>query len=161
MTEAVVQHTTLPIIVKLTPNVTDIVAVAKAVVDAGADALCLINTMPAMTLDAERQRPELGWGSGGLSGPALRPIALRLVWKVADQVDVPIIGCGGITSAHDVLEYFMAGASAIQVGTATFINPRASLDVLEGLEHYMREREIVDVRDLIGVAPSYVRRISA
>jgi dihydroorotate dehydrogenase (NAD+) catalytic subunit len=152
VTEAVVRHTTLPIIVKLTPNVTDILAVAKAVVDAGADALCLINTMPSMTLDSERQRPELGWGSGGLSGPALKPIALRLVWKVADQVDVPIIGCGGISTTQDALDYFMAGATAIQVGTATFINPRAALDVMEGLEQYMRQREIVDVHELIGAA---------
>lgn len=152
VTAAVARHTTLPIIVKLTPNVTDIVAVARAVVAAGADALCLINTVPAMAIDVERRRPALGWGSGGLSGPALRPIALRLVWLVAGEVEVPIIGCGGIATAHDALEYILAGASAVQVGTATFSNPRAPLDVLEGLEGFMQRQEIGDIRELVGAA---------
>lgn len=152
VTAAVVRNSTLPVIVKLTPNVTDIVAVAQAVVEAGADALCLINTVSAMTIDVGRIRPGLGWGTGGLSGPALRPIALRLVWQVAAEVDVPIIGCGGIATVQDALEYIMAGATAVQVGTATFLNPGAPLDVLEGLEQYMRQQEIDDIRELVGVA---------
>ena len=133
VTAAVRRRTTLPLIVKLTPNVTDIVEMARAVVDAGADALTLINTFPAMSIDIESRRPALGWGSGGLSGPALKPIALKMVYEVAAAVDVPIIGCGGVMSGEDAVEYLMAGACAVQVGTATFRNPRAPLDVLEGL----------------------------
>jgi len=152
VTAAVRRRTTLPLIVKLTPNVTDIVAMARAVVDAGADALTLINTFPAMSIDIEARRPALGWGSGGLSGPALKPIALKMVYEVAAAVDVPIIGCGGVTSGEDAVEYLMAGACAVQVGTATFLNPRAPLDVLEGLEAFLREHEFEDVHALIGVA---------
>ena len=152
VTAAVRRRTILPVIVKLTPNVTDIVAMARAVVDAGADALTLINTFPAMSIDIESRRPVLGWGSGGLSGPALKPIALKMVYKVAAAVDVPIIGCGGITSGEDAVEYLMAGACAVQVGTATFRNPRAPLDVLEGLEEFMRDHAVEDVHDLIGAA---------
>ena len=152
VTAAVRRRTILPVIVKLTPNVTDIVAMARAVVDAGADAITLINTFPAMSIDIELRRPVLGWGSGGLSGPALKPIALKMVYKVAAAVDVPIIGCGGITSGEDAVEYLMAGACAVQVGTATFRNPRAPLDVLEGLEAFMRDHAVEDVHDLIGAA---------
>ena len=141
VTAAVRRRTTLPVIVKLTPNVADIVAMARAVVDAGADALTLINTFPAMSIDIEARRPALGWGSGGLSGPALKPIALKMVYEVAAAVDVPIIGCGGVTSGEDAVEYLMAGACAVQVGTATFLNPRAPLDVLEGLEAFLRDRK--------------------
>ena len=158
VTAAVRRRTILPLIVKLTPNVTDIVAMARAVVDAGADALTLINTFPAMSIDIESRRPALGWGSGGLSGPALKPIALKMVYEVAAAVDVPIIGCGGVMSGEDAVEYLMAGACAIQVGTATFRNPRAPLDVLEGLEAFMREHEFEDVRDLIGAAQPQERR---
>ena len=152
VTNAVRRRTTLPVIVKLTPNTSDIVAVARAVVDAGADALTLINTFPAMAIDIESHRPALGWGSGGLSGPALKPIAVRMVYLVAAAVDVPIIGCGGVTTGEDAVEYLMAGASAVQVGTATFRNPRAPLDVLEGLEAWLRDHAVEDVRDLIGAA---------
>ena len=152
VTAAVRRRTILPVIVKLTPNVTDIVAMARAVVDAGADALTLINTFPALSIDIESRRPALGWGSGGLSGPALKPIALKMVYEVAGAVDVPIIGCGGITSGEDAVEYLMAGACAVQVGTATFRNPRAPLDVLEGLEAFMRDHAVEDVHDLIGAA---------
>ena len=152
VTAAVRRRTTLPVIVKLTPNVADIVAMARAVVDAGADALTLINTFPAMSIDIEARRPALGWGSGGLSGPALKPIALKMVYEVAGAVDVPIIGCGGVTSGEDAVEYLMAGACAVQVGTATFLNPRAPLDVLEGLEAFLREHAIEDVHGLIGAA---------
>jgi len=152
VTAAVRRQTTLPMIVKLTPNASDVVAVARAVVDAGADALTLINTFPAMSIDVEARRPALGWGSGGLSGPALKPIALKMVYDVAGAVDVPIIGCGGIMCGRDAVEYLMAGASAVQVGTATFRNPRAPLDVLEGLEAFMAEHDVEDVRELTGAA---------
>lgn len=152
VTAAVRRRTTLPVVVKLTPNASDVVAVARAVVDAGADALTLINTFPAMSIDVEARRPALGWGSGGLSGPALKPIALKMVYDVAGAVDVPIIGCGGIMCGGDAVEYLMAGACAVQVGTATFRNPRAPLDVLEGLEEFMREHEVEDVGELTGAA---------
>ncbi|HZP26644.1 MAG TPA: dihydroorotate dehydrogenase [Dehalococcoidia bacterium] len=153
VTSAVLRQTTLPVLVKLTPNVTDIVPIARAVVEAGADALTVINTVSAMTIDAERRRPGLGWGSGGLSGPALKPIALRLVYRIAEaNLGVPIIGCGGVSSGLDAIEYFMAGASAVQVGTATFLNPRAPLDVLEGIETWLRDHGIENLRDIIGTA---------
>ena len=152
VTAAVRRRTTLPVIVKLTPNAADVVGVARAVVDAGADALTLINTFPAMAIDIEARRPALGWGSGGLSGPALKPIALKIVYDVAASVSVPIVGCGGIMCGRDAVEYLMAGACAVQVGTATFRNPRAPLDVLEGLEAFMREHDVEDLRDIIGAA---------
>src|SRR3990170_4204484 len=152
VTAAVRRQTTLPLIVKLTPNAADVVALAEAVVDAGADALTLINTFPAMAIDVDARRPALGWGSGGLSGPALKPIAVKMVYDVAGAVDQPIIGCGGIMCGRDAVEYLMAGACAVQVGTATFRNPRAPLDVLEGLEAFMRDHAIEDVRELIGAA---------
>ena len=152
LTIAVRRHTELPLIVKLTPNVSDIVAMARAIVDAGADALTLINTFPAMRIDVRTRRPALGWGSGGLSGPALKPIAVKMVYQVARSVDVPIIGCGGIVTGEDAVEFLMAGASAVQVGTATFLNPRAPLDVLEGIEAFMRDEGIEDLRELIGAA---------
>ncbi len=152
VTTAVRRQTGLPLIVKLTPNAGDIVGMAHAVVEAGADALTLINTYPAMKIDVRTRRPALGWGSGGLSGPALKPIALRIVYLVAQAVDVPIIGCGGITTGEDAAEFLMAGASAVQVGTATFRNPNATIDVLEGLEALVVEQGVEDVRELIGAA---------
>ena len=152
LTAAVRQETTLPVIVKLTPNVQDIVAVARASVEAGADALTLINTFPAMAIDVKSRRPALGWTFGGLSGPALKPIALRLVYRTAAAVDVPIIGCGGIMTGLDAIEYMMAGATAVQVGTATFLNPRATLDVLEGIERFMEEEGVDDISQLVGAA---------
>ncbi|MDP2950468.1 MAG: dihydroorotate dehydrogenase [Chloroflexota bacterium] len=155
LTAAVARETTLPVIVKLTPNVSDIAAVARAVAEAGADALTLINTYPAMAIDVKSRRPALGWSFGGLSGPALKPIALRLVYLVAEAVDVPVIGCGGIMTGLDALEYILAGATAVQVGTATFLNPRATLDVLEGIHQFMEQEDIHDIHDihdLIGAA---------
>lgn len=152
VTAAVRRRTSLPLIVKLTPNVGDIVAVARAVVDAGADALTLINTFPAMSIDLQTRRPALGWGSGGLSGPALKPIAIKMVYQTACALAVPIIGAGGIMSGRDAVEYLMAGASAVQVGTATFTNPRAPLDVLEGIEDFLREEGLEDVHQIIGAA---------
>jgi dihydroorotate dehydrogenase (NAD+) catalytic subunit len=152
VTEAVRRATQLPLIVKMTPNVTDIAGIAQAIVEGGADALTVINTYPAMSIDIHTRRPALGWGSGGLSGPALKPIAIRLVHLISHAVDAPIIGCGGVTTGEDAVEFLMAGASAVQVGTATFRNPRAPLDVLEGLEAFMRDEGVEDVRDLIGAA---------
>ncbi|MCH7810654.1 MAG: dihydroorotate dehydrogenase [Chloroflexi bacterium] len=152
VTKAVRRRTDLPLIVKLTPNVTDIAGVASAVVDGGADALTLINTYPAMSIDVRTRRPALGWGAGGMSGPALKPIAVRLVYLVSQVVDVPVIGCGGITTGEDAVEFLLAGASAVQVGTATFRNPRAALDVLEGIEAYMRDEGVEDVASLVGAA---------
>jgi dihydroorotate dehydrogenase (NAD+) catalytic subunit len=152
VTAAVRRETTLPVIVKLTPNVNDIASVARAAADAGADALTLINTFPAMAIDIKNRRPALGWTFGGLSGPALKPIALRLVYQTAAAVDIPLIGCGGIMSGLDAIEYIMAGASAVQVGTATFVNPRATLDVMEGIERFMQEEGIVGIHQLIGAA---------
>ncbi|MCH7953958.1 MAG: dihydroorotate dehydrogenase, partial [Chloroflexi bacterium] len=152
LTSAVRRQTQLPLIVKLTPNVGDIVAMARAVVDAGADGLTLVNTYPAMQIDTATRKPSLGWGSGGLSGPALKPIALKLVYDVASAVDVPIIGCGGIVTGDDAIEFLMAGASAVQVGTATFANPHATLDVLDGIEAFMRDNGIEGTTDVVGTA---------
>jgi len=152
VTATVVRHTSLPVIVKLTPNVTDIVAIARAAVDAGADALCLINTLQAMAIDTDARGPAIGSTFAGLSGPAIKPVALRMVYQVSSAIDVPIVACGGIMTGADAVEFLMAGATAVQVGTATFANPRAPLDVLEGLQRYMEEQGITDVRELIGAA---------
>jgi dihydroorotate dehydrogenase (NAD+) catalytic subunit len=152
VTATVVRQTSLPVIVKLTPNVADIVAVARAVVDAGADSLCLINTLQAMAIDTGAPGPAIGSTFAGLSGPAIKPVALRMVYQVSSAIDVPIVGCGGIMTGADAVEFLMAGATALQVGTATFVNPRAPLDVLEGLQRYMEEHAISDVHELIGAA---------
>lgn len=152
VTAAVKRENSLPIIVKLSPNVTDIVDIARAVVNAGADALSLINTPKGMAIDISKRRPILGGISGGLSGPAIKPIAIYKVYQVAQEVAVPIIGCGGIASADDALEFIMAGASAVQVGTAILVNPRAPLDVLNGLERFMEREGIGGLGQLIGAA---------
>jgi dihydroorotate dehydrogenase (NAD+) catalytic subunit len=152
VTDAVARATTLPVIVKLTPNVTDVVAVAREVTAAGAGALCVVNTLQAMSIDARARRPCIARVFAGLSGPAMKPVALRMVWQVAGAVDVPVIGCGGIMTGLDAVEFLMAGATAVQVGTATFRNPRAPLEVLEGIECFMREEGVDDVRELIGAA---------
>ncbi len=152
VTAAVRRGNSLPIIVKLSPNVTDIVEIARAVVNAGADALSLINTPKGMAIDISKRRPILGGISGGLSGPAIKPIAIYKVYQVAQEVAVPIIGCGGIASADDALEFIMAGASAVQVGTAILVNPRAPLDVLNGLERFMEREGIGGLDQLIGAA---------
>jgi dihydroorotate dehydrogenase (NAD+) catalytic subunit len=152
VTQAVRRQTDLPLLVKLSPNVTDIVAIARAAAEAGADALTLINTFPAMRIDLRSRRPALGWGSGGLSGPALKPIALRTVYQVARSLAIPIVGCGGVMSGEDAIEFMMAGASAVQVGTATFVNPRAPLDVLEGIEQFMRTADLEDLNEIVGAA---------
>jgi len=152
VTAAVRRGNSLPIIVKLSPNVTDIVEIARAVVNAGADALSLINTPKGMAIDISKRRPILGGISGGLSGPAIKPIAIYKVYQVAQEVAVPIIGCGGIASADDALEFIMAGASAVQVGTAILVNPHAPLDVLNGLERFMEREGIGGLGQLIGAA---------
>jgi dihydroorotate dehydrogenase (NAD+) catalytic subunit len=152
VTRAVRRRTDLPLIVKLTPSAGDIVGMAIAIRDSGADALTLINTFPAMRIDIQGRRPALGWGSGGLSGPALRPIALRMVYRVASAVDVPIIGCGGITTGDDAIEMMMAGASAVQVGTATFLNPRAPLDVLDGITAFATREGVSSISEITGAA---------
>jgi dihydroorotate dehydrogenase (NAD+) catalytic subunit len=152
VTAAVRRQTQLPLIVKLTPDTADIVEVARSVADAGADALTIINTYPAMRIDIQTRKPALGWGSGGLSGPALLPIALRMVYQVAKSVDIPIIGCGGITRGEDAIEMMMAGARAVQVGTATFLNPRAPLYVLEGIESYLKENGVNTLDEIVGAA---------
>jgi len=152
VTRTAVRKTTLPVIVKLTPNVTDVVAVAQAVADAGADAICLINTMQGMAIDIRTRRPILSTVFGGLSGPAIKPIALRMVYQVAGAVDVPIVGCGGIRSGEDAVEFIMAGATAVEVGTATFANPRAPLEVLEGMERWLAQAGVSDIGELMGAA---------
>lgn len=152
VTAACVRATTLPVIVKLTPNVTDIVAIARRVVDAGASALCVINTLQAMSIDVKGRKPGIARVFAGLSGPAMRPVALRMVWQVAAAIEVPIIGCGGITSGTDAIEFLMAGATAVQVGTATFRDPMAPLKVLDGIERFLRDEGIEDVREIIGAA---------
>ncbi len=152
VTAAVRRETTLPVIVKLTPNVSDIASVGRAAADAGADALTLINTFPAMAIDVKSRRPALGWGFGGLSGPVLKPIGVRLVYQTAAAVDVPVIGCGGIMTGLDAIEYIMAGATAVQVGTATFVNPQATVDVLEGIERFLEEEGVEDICQLVGAA---------
>lgn len=154
VTRGVRQASGLPVLVKLTPNMADVPGQARAVADAGADAVTVINTVLGMLIDLRRRRPVIPRGSAGLSGPAIKPIALHLVYQVAQAVDIPIIGCGGIATAQDALEYLMAGATAVQVGTATFTNPRAPLDVLEGLQQFMQEQEIADIRELVGAARS-------
>ena len=152
VTAAVKQETDLPVIVKLTPNAPDVVAVARAIEQAGADGLTAINTVLGMRIDTTKRRPILGTGSGGLSGPAIRPIAVHITYQVAQAVSIPIIGAGGVTSAEDALEFLMAGASAVQVGTATFADPLAPLRVIEGLAAYVRSHGLSSIRDIIGAA---------
>jgi dihydroorotate dehydrogenase (NAD+) catalytic subunit len=152
LTYAVRRRTDLPLIVKLTPSAGDIVSMAKAIADSGADALTLINTFPAMRIDIQTRRTALGWGSGGLSGPALRPIAVRMVYRVACAVTIPIIGCGGVTTGDDAIEMMMAGASAVQVGTATFLNPSAPLEVLEGIKAFASHEGLGSISEIVGAA---------
>jgi dihydroorotate dehydrogenase (NAD+) catalytic subunit len=152
VTAAVKAVSSLPVMVKLSPNVTDIGEIASAVSEAGADAITLINTVRGMAIDANKDKPLLGNVAGGLSGPAIKPIALYMVYEVAGIVDVPVIGCGGISCADDALEFIMAGASAVQVGTANLTNPQAALDVLDGIEQFMRARGIRSLKDVTGIA---------
>lgn len=138
------------LIVKLSPNVTSIVEIAQAVEAAGADAVSLINTLLGMAIDAEKRKPVLSTITGGLSGPAIKPIALRMVWQVSRAVKIPVIGIGGISTAADAIEFLLAGASAIQVGTANFIDPQATVKIIAGLNDYLTRHSIDDVNRLIG-----------
>jgi len=152
VTKGVRQHFSRPVIVKLSPNVTDIVMIAGAVEEAGADAVSLINTVLGMAIDIESCRPKLANIFGGLSGPAIKPIALRMVWQVAEAVAIPVIGIGGISTPEDAVEFMLAGASAVQVGTANFINPKATEEIIQGLGTYLTEKNMASVQELIGRA---------
>lgn len=152
VTKGVRQHFSRPVIVKLSPNVTDITEIARAVEDAGADAVSLINTVLGMAIDIRSCRPKLANIFGGLSGPAIKPIALRMVWQVAGSVSIPIIGIGGITTPEDAIEFMLAGACAVQVGTTNFINPKATEETIAGMEAYLAEQGMASVQDLIGRA---------
>lgn len=152
LTRAVRGKTKLPMIVKLSPNVSDIGAMACAVEEGGADAVSLINTLIGMAISVKTRRPVLANTFGGLSGPAIKPIALRMVYQTAGRVKIPIIGIGGISTWEDALEFIMAGATAIQVGTANFVNPRAVDEIREGLGAYLAEEGVSSIRELIGVA---------
>lgn len=143
-------HAKQPVVMKLSPNVTDITEMARAAQAGGADALSLINTLTGMKIDIKTRRFLLANKTGGLSGPAIKPVALRMVYQVANAVNLPVIGMGGIATAEDALEFLMAGATMVAIGTANFVNPRATLDVIEGIEAYMQENRIEDIRELIG-----------
>ena len=143
-------QTSRPLIVKLSPNVTDIAQIALRVEDAGADAVSLINTLTGMAIDIETRRPKLANITGGLSGPAIKPVALRMVWQVADKVRIPVIGIGGIMGPEDAIEFLMAGAVAVQVGTANLVNPHATMDIIEGIDAYMKDKNIVDISEIVG-----------
>lgn len=140
-----------PVIMKLSPNVTDITEMAKAAEAGGADALSLINTLTGMQIDIERQKFVLANKTGGLSGPAVKPVAVRMVYQVANAVKIPIIGMGGIASAEDAIEFILAGATAVSVGTANFNNPNTTIEVIEGIEDYMRRHNVEDINQLIGL----------
>jgi dihydroorotate dehydrogenase (NAD+) catalytic subunit len=150
VTEAVRKQTSLPVIVKLSPNVTDITEIARAAEDGGADAISLINTLLGMAIDSKTRRPRLANIVGGLSGPAIKPVALRMVWQVARAVTVPVIGIGGITTAEDAVEFLLAGATAVQVGTANFVNPRVAEEIISGLARYLHGQKMTAVQELIG-----------
>jgi dihydroorotate dehydrogenase (NAD+) catalytic subunit len=152
VTKAVRDHFSRPVIVKLSPNVTDITVIARAVEEAGADALSLINTVLGMAIDIEAEKPKLANVFGGLSGPAIKPIGLRMVWQAAESVSLPIIGIGGITTPEDAIEYLLAGACAIQVGTANFINPGATEEIIRGIGKHLTARGIDSVQELTGRA---------
>ena len=144
------KHTNLPVIVKLSPNVTDIVEMAKYVEDAGADIISMINTLLGMVIDTKTWKPVLGNIVGGLSGPAVKPVAVLMIWQVAQAVKDPIIGLGGIMTAEDAIEFFLAGASAVSIGTANFVNPAVAMDVTRGIDEYLDARGIKSIQDIVG-----------
>lgn len=150
ITKEVKKYAKQPVIMKLSPNVTDITVMAKAAEAGGADVLSLINTLTGMKIDINRRTFAIANKTGGMSGPAVKPVALRMVYQVAQAVKVPIIGMGGIATAEDALEFILAGATAVSVGTANFYNPYATVEVAEGIEEYMREKQISDIKNLIG-----------
>ena len=142
-------HKTL--IVKLSPNVTDIAEIARAVEAEGADSVSLINTLMGMSIDVERRKSRLSIGTGGLSGPCVKPVALRMVWQVAKAVNIPVVGLGGIMNATDAIEFLMAGATAVEIGTANFIDPTVTVKVIEGINDWLEAHGVADVHDIIGV----------
>ena len=152
VTETVKRNTSLPVMIKLTPNVTDIAEISRAVVDSGADCISLVNTYVGLTIDVSKRRPTLSTVTGGLSGPAIKPLALAMVYRAAGAVDVPVVGMGGISNAQDALEFIMAGATAVQIGTANFTNPRACVDVAEGLREYMEHQGVDTLSSIVGAA---------
>ena len=147
---AVRKKTSKPLIVKLSPNVTDITIIARSAEEAGADSLSLINTITAMAIDIETRRPKIANITGGLSGPAIKPVALRMVWQAAQAVKIPVIGIGCIMTAIDALEFFIAGATAVQIGTANFVNPHTTLDIIDGIEKFLVKKKIDRLADIIG-----------
>ena len=151
ITKAVKKYAKQPIIMKLSPNVTDITEMAKAAVDAGSDALSLINTLTGMKIDIERRDFVLANKTGGMSGPAIKPVAVRMVYQVANAVSLPIIGMGGIATAEDALEFIMAGATAVSVGTANFFNPYATVEIADGIQAFLEKQKVEDINELIGV----------
>ncbi len=150
--QAVKSETKLPVIPKLSPNVTDIVSIAKAARDGGADALSMINTLMGMAVDIERKRPVLGNIFGGLSGPAIKPVALRMIYQVYKEVDLPILGGGGIVNTRDALEFILVGASAVSIGTGNFVNPAIAEEIAQGLENYVIEQGLNGINELVGAA---------
>ena len=150
ITKKIKKHAKQPIIMKLSPNVTDITEMARAAEAAGADALSLINTITGMKIDINRRTFALANKTGGMSGPAIKPVAVRMVYQVAQAVKIPIIGMGGISNAEDALEFILAGATAVSVGAANFINPYATVEVINGIEEYMKKNHIDDIKELIG-----------
>lgn len=150
--EAVKQETLLPVMPKLSPNVTNIVEIAAAAREGGADALSMINTLMGMAIDIEQRRPVLGNVFGGLSGPAIKPVALRMIYQVHREMDIPILGGGGIMNARDALEFIMAGATAVSVGTGNFVNPRAALDIARGIQEFMQDNGVKQISELVGAA---------
>jgi dihydroorotate dehydrogenase (NAD+) catalytic subunit len=150
ITNAIKQVAKQPVIMKLSPNVTDITAIAKAAEAGGADAISLINTITGMKIDINRRKFVLANKTGGMSGPAVKPVAVRMVYQCANAVKIPIIGMGGIATAEDAIEFLMAGATAVSVGTANFYNPRATVEVVEGIEAFMEKNHIDDIREIIG-----------
>jgi dihydroorotate dehydrogenase (NAD+) catalytic subunit len=150
VTMAVKARTSLPVIIKLSPNVTDITATAKAAEDGGADTISLINTLMGMAIDHRTRRPRLANVIGGLSGPAIKPVALRMVWQVANAVNIPVIGIGGIMTTEDALEFMVAGASAVQIGTANLVEPDATERIVEGLENFVKETGCHAIREIVG-----------
>ena len=147
---AIRKQVTKSLMVKLSPNVTDITEIAKSVEAEGADSISLINTITGMAIDIETRRPKIANITGGVSGPAIKPVALRMVWQVAQTVKVPVVGIGGIMTATDALEFLIAGAVAVQIGTANFINPHATTDIIDGIETFLIERNISDIADIVG-----------
>ena len=150
VTAAVRKAYSKPMIIKLSPNVTDIASIAKAVESEGADAVSLTNTFLGMAIDVEKQAPILSTITGGLSGPCIRPIAVRMVWQVAKAVNIPVIGLGGIMNGRDALEFMLAGANAIEVGTANFINPAVTVEIVDYMTDYCKRHGIEDINDIVG-----------